>query len=588
MNSKALPCKIISLILSIILFASFADCPVFAAAANKFTINIGTDISGADLSGVKFDIYTSSLTLSSSDYDKYTNKYAFSVYSDSKGNVSFTRPSGMFIVKADLQTLPKKTAITEDMWTVTGSKTKSISADIDGIRYIDIETDGIDSENVKVGIFSAARKELFCKYTVDISEPETTETVNEENGRKTYTTSRTITVRANGKKKTKTLKSEKTETANPVVSLKNDDYEYTHYLCEKGGFFRIYYNSKDFSEETVTNIYSTFVEAESFFEDNNFNPPMKQSSSDYYNIYLITEGGASATTKHVKNGTSYMILQPPKDYTREKNLYYTSVIAHELFHAIMYTYTRAYGINPPKWFREAFANWAGIEFINSSTNTLRKYVNIFQSNPGLPLTSTYDSRVYGSTMFALTISEYFGGIETIREIMLQYEKISPSDKNPEMTAISKGLAAADKSYSRTAALIRFALNNMYPSHYYSMSGSEKWDNACRSGTVTDACTLRNVEVQPLSARYYDISTKSSSKSVYISVFDNSGKYSNLALCSAVKKKDGSFTDLTDRVKAFSTYRIKNFTAVNTEVASIGIIDTSLSRGQDVTIKAEYR
>ncbi|MGN0656564.1 MAG: hypothetical protein ACI4KR_07210 [Ruminiclostridium sp.] len=494
----------------------------------------------------------------------------------------------MFIVKADLETLPRKTAITEDMWTISSSSIKSISVDIDRIRYINIEADGIDGEAVKVDILSAGRKELFCNYTVNISDPEVSETVNEDNGRRTYTTERTVTVRANGTRKTKVLKSEKTETANPVVSLESDGYQFTRSLCKKDGFFRIYYNPKDYSDEIVGNIYDTFVEAENFFERNKFNAPIKESGSDYYNIYLIDDGGASATTRHVKNGSSYIVMKPPNDYTKEKNEYYTSVIAHELFHAIMYTYTRVYGINPPKWFREAFANWAGIEFIASSTNVLKKYVNIFQSDPELPLTSTYDSRVYGATMFPLTISEYFGGIETIRKILLQFEKISKTEKYPEMVAISKGLAAADKSYSRTAALIRFSLNNMYPSHYYSISGASKWDNARRSSDIiTAACTLRNVEVQPLSSRYYDISPKSSSKSVYISVFDNSGKYSNLAICSAVKNKNGSFTDFTDRVKSFSTYRIKNFTGNNADVASIGIVDTSLSRSQDVNIKIEY-
>lgn len=589
MNKRFFTIRIISLILSVLLFSSFADCRVFAASANKFRINISTDAGSTDLSGVKFDIYTSELTSGNQNYDKYINTYSFSAYSDKNGKVSFTRPEGMFIVKADLDTLPRKTAIEEDMWRIDSSTTKSISVDIDRIKYININTDGIDSENVKVVVLSAAKKEIFCNYTVDISDPETTTTVNENDGRSTYTTTRTITVRANGTIRKKVLSSEKTETAVPVVSLDPEGYDFTRSFCEKDGFFKLWYNPKDFSDETVERLYITFVDALDFFKEYKFNAPIKESGSEYYNIYLICDGGASATTKHVKKGSSYMIIKPPKDYTRLDYPYYTSVVAHELFHAIQYTYTRVYDINPPKWFREAMSNWAGMAYINYATPSHNKYINIFQSNPELPLTSTFDSRVYGSTLFIETISEYFGGPETIRKIFLQFAKISKTASNPEMTAISRGLAAVNKSYSRTAAFIRFALNNMYPSNYYKLNNSSKWKNAARSGnTITSGCTLRRVEIQPLSSRYYDISPTNTSENVYISVFDSSGKYSNLAVCCAVKKTNGTFSDFTDRVKSFTTYRIRNFTGYNTSAATIGIVDTSVTRSQNVSIKIEYK
>ena len=307
-----------------------------------------------------------------------------------------------------------------------------------------------------------------------------------------------------------------------------------------------------------------------------------------YAVSARHDGGASATTKHVKKGSSYIIIKPPADYTRVDYPYYTSVVAHELFHAIQYTYTRVYDINPPKWFREAMSNWAGMAYINYATPSHNKYINIFQSNPELPLTSTFDSRVYGSTLFIQTISEYFGGPETIRKIFLQFAKISKTAKNPEMTAISRGLAAADKSYSRSAAFMRFALNNMYPSHYYKLGNSSKWNNAARSGVITSSCTLRRVEIQPLSSKYYDITPQKSAESVYITVFDSSGKYSNLAVCCAVKKANGAFADFTNGVKSFTTYRIKNLSALNVSAATIGLVDTSLSSSSNVSVKIEYK
>ena len=588
MNKRFFSIRIISLILSVLMFTSFADCRVFAAAADKFTVKISTDESSTDLSGVKFDIYTSELITGNRNFEKYTNTYSFSAYSDKNGKVSFTRPKGSFIVKADLDTLPRKTAIQEDMWRIDGSSTKSITANIDRIKYININTDGIDSENVKVTILSAAKKEIFCNYTVDISDPETTASVNEKDGRSTYTTTRTITVRANGTIRKKTLTSEKTETAVPVVSLDPQGSEFTRSLCERDGFFKLHFNPKDFSDATVERLYSTFNDALVFFKKYGFNEPIKEEGSDYYNIYLICDGGASATTKHVKKGSSYIIIKPPADYTRVDYPYYTSVVAHELFHAIQYTYTRVYDINPPKWFREAMSNWAGMAYINYATPSHNKYINIFQSNPELPLTSTFDSRVYGSTLFIQTISEYFGGHETIRKIFLQFAKISKTAKNPEMTAISRGLAAADKSYSRSAAFMRFALNNMYPSHYYKLGNSSKWNNAARSGVITSSCTLRRVEIQPLSSKYYDITPQKSAESVYITVFDSSGKYSNLAVCCAVKKANGAFADFTNGVKSFTTYRIKNLSALNVSAATIGLVDTSLSSNRNVSVKIEYK
>ena len=125
MNKRFFTIRIISLILTVLLFSSFADCRVFADSANKFRINISTDAGSTDLSGVKFDIYTSELTSGNQNYDKYINTYSFSAYSDKNGKVSFTRPEGIFIVKADLDTLPRKTAIEEDMWRIDSRTTKS-------------------------------------------------------------------------------------------------------------------------------------------------------------------------------------------------------------------------------------------------------------------------------------------------------------------------------------------------------------------------------------------------------------------------------------------------------------------------------
>lgn len=579
--------RIISLFLILFILLGFTDVRAFAAGYGQYTIRISTDYT-ASLKNIKFDIYRAELASSNGNIEKYNNKYVFSVYSDSKGKCTFDKPGNNFVIKADISTLPRKTGIAEDVWTVFGADSDTLRTSVNKIRYINIDSSELKSGEVKVKLRGSDKKELFAPYTVDISDAEVTETTNAENGRTTFITTQKITVVANGVKATKVLTEENTETINPTVSLVDSEYDNPAAYTEAGSFFMIHYDEDDYTADMVKNIFRTFEEAKTFYDGYGFNEPISDTGK-FYNVYLITEGGASATTKHVKKGSSYIKLLAKKSYSDKEWVYYRSVIAHELFHAIMYTYTRKYGISPEKWFRESFANFAGLVFIGKSTNTLKKYINVFQSNPELPLTNTFDSRVYGATMLPLTIYEDFGGMNTIKSILEQFPKIGKNASNPEMTAISNGLSKINKSFSRSRLLIRFALNNMFPSDYYELSGAEEWNNSARSsGIIKSDCTMRNLKQQFLTTRYYDIAPGSNGKNAYITVCDNNNKYSNLAFCCALMKNSNMIgADFSDTIKGFTTFRIKNFSDIKYKYASFGIINTSISKSQNVSLKISY-
>lgn len=123
----------------------------------------------------------------------------------------------------------------------------------------------------------------------------------------------------------------------------------------------------------------------------------------------------------------------------------TSICAHEYFHAIM----NIYGVdndNGYQWFQECFASWAGVGYIGTTWHWPNVMSYYFLNTPGESLMSySINERRYGSFLFVLTISQEFGGVNTIKEII--ESAASGTYYGDPYGAINSGLQSINQSYT---------------------------------------------------------------------------------------------------------------------------------------------
>ena len=109
--------RIISVILTLVLLSfplTANGATIEAIGTNQFALTIvDGDATNKDMSGIEIDVYSSVLSSydPTSEVSEYTHTYAFSVDTDSRGKVNFTRPSENFLIMIDLSTLPQNTGI---------------------------------------------------------------------------------------------------------------------------------------------------------------------------------------------------------------------------------------------------------------------------------------------------------------------------------------------------------------------------------------------------------------------------------------------------------------------------------------------
>jgi len=97
-----------------LLFTSFV---LAAGSFGCFTLEIADNTKSGDLSGIKIDVYDAVLDRHDSSIGAYiyTHEYSHSVSTNSKGSVTFAKPSACFLVKEDVTILPSGLGIENTM-----------------------------------------------------------------------------------------------------------------------------------------------------------------------------------------------------------------------------------------------------------------------------------------------------------------------------------------------------------------------------------------------------------------------------------------------------------------------------------------
>jgi len=212
-----------------------------------------------------------------------------------------------------------------------------------------------------------------------------------------------------------------------------------------------------------------------------FRTPILESGQSTYHVYVYDLGGDYGVTYRAapysgNTCASYICID--NDYAhltsgigRDDAMKVTA--AHEFFHAVQY----AYNYQASKWWKEASATWNEDE-IYDSINDYTQYLKYVFNAPYLYFPLDYETDIYpnvlheyGEVIFAMYISEKWGGYSTIRKI---WERQAISGYTNSLDAINKVIKDNYPGKSLETIFKRFTACNFRPVQYYSDYSSSSW------------------------------------------------------------------------------------------------------------------
>ena len=288
--------------------------------------------------------------------------------------------------------------------------------------------------------------------------------------------------------------------------------------------FIIHYNTSFTTIAEAERVAEIFEDVKSLFcgtasGQYGFNTPISSNSlsGEVYPYYLIaiidlsSNIGGMCDISNEANGYSiiYIDIDEADAVSSTELTTLISICAHEYFHAIM----NIYGVgndNGYQWFQECFASWAGVDYIGTTWHWPNAMSYFFLNTPGESLMSySINERRYGSFLFALTISQEFGGVNTIKEI-IESAASGTYYGNP-YGAINSGLQSINQSYTIGSAFYSCALFNSWPEKFYGIlfgATSYIWNQATATiinPTATPTSTSLE-DLNSMSSNYYNFDT----------------------------------------------------------------------------------
>lgn len=171
--------KIGKIILTLSLFFALLSCMIIIknetkcyADTKEFSLELYLEDNVKDenkfnLSGIKVDIYSSALTQYYSEYDmsEFTHSYAFSVYSDENGMITFVKPSDEFLMMFDETSLPVGTGV-ELHTKFYHSDDVADRIEISEIDHVDVNYDETFENSISVSVYNKAGKNITASYSI--------------------------------------------------------------------------------------------------------------------------------------------------------------------------------------------------------------------------------------------------------------------------------------------------------------------------------------------------------------------------------------------------------------------------------------
>lgn len=524
------------------------------ADTNDFSIEIYLEDAVKDkdkysLSGIKVDIYSSALTQYYSEYDmsEFTHTYAFSVYSDENGVITFEKPSDEFLMMFDETSLPVGTGV-ELHTKFYHSNDVTDRIEISEIDHVDVNYDETFENNISVKIYNRAGKYITANYS--ISEEKSADDIKKG----TVTVGNEIIpyeyyidyspdeqlahlkeeVIAGVKTKSEALQefddickkleksTKKYECITWLIDYKmffdslpgsqqreNDRYTLppTSNKTFSSGRFEIRYYST--SNTIPTFIYTIMLALQD--ADTNLcgglslsQPRSNESGTAKYYLYVTsdTAPGDAVTVSEVKSGVnvSYTVLFGINDLSVSATDLQKGTVAHEYMHAIMHTYRD--NTTLPKWFKESWSEWARVRVKGLSTSTCEVgHVNGYLNYSYKSLSSNDDA--YGKLLYPLFIKQNHGGDTTVANAV----KNLASTSNV-YTAIGNALPGTNTFYSIFPAYMRCVYKPKKLFNPYLSTWNDTAHLSADYGLNSYPTNLSCGSINPIAAHYWEFAVPS--------------------------------------------------------------------------------
>ena len=508
--------------------------PVFGAGGSKqpqkmFYLEFFQDTSDfgklnrLDLSNIKVDVYSSTLTAydNNSDISEFTHTFAFSAYTDANGSVKFMKPSNEFLLLVDVSSLPSNMGV-EIQTVFYHSDALSDRIGVSKVEQVQIEYDDSANHRIVVNAFNykgnrvnidysvsennTAQSEKMLitentgeisgiviigdiietyKYTIQYTPEQRMEYVKEalENGDVSkaealnfyfdvYAKSgrcpelyEQISIICEDTAFYEGLTKEEQEIISRILSPPS--YNRTHSV----GYFNIYYTYPTPTPVPafITSLMTALETADTSLAGGLTltKPKSTAIGTAKYHVYVTSDYSDSVaycqpeTTLGVR--TSYIVYPNITNAMLGKNItdYNKGDAAHEYMHAIIHTYRNSPDL--PKWFKEAWCEWALVR-VTDIDHTPVSFVNNFLNNSFKTLTD--DADAYGKLLFPLYIKQNHSGDTTVANAV----KNLGVSTNTVITAISNALPGSNTFASILPGFSRF---NYSPKTLYSIK-SKNW------------------------------------------------------------------------------------------------------------------
>ena len=283
-------------------------------------------------------------------------------------------------------------------------------------------------------------------------------------------------------------------------------------------------SSPHYIDEATINRFTAYTREiiNHYFVKYGFNLPMLLSGDDSYQIYFASGLDSNGfTRRYVKSSTKapagslIVINYPPKINT---DVDIKKTIAHEIFHSIQYTYTDQLGFSGnDKWFSEATATYAGLNYVNTYLSYAKSKANTYLSNVSLPFTDFTNDRNYGMFLFPQYISQRYGGLKTIKRIMEYVD-----NGYTVLDSMEKAVKEIDSGITYEELFAGFQSYNADPRKY--TNSNNKYNEATRRHD--NVGTANDVSVKSTAAVHLGFQAKTSSKKLTSTINITSGKFQN--------------------------------------------------------------
>ena len=286
-------------------------------------------------------------------------------------------------------------------------------------------------------------------------------------------------------------------------------------------------SSDGYISEALMNNFEVYVKSiiDHYFISYGFNTPMLRTGDTSYQIYFVPGLDSNGFTRRYSKtssgepaGSLICINYPPSTYTTDD---IKKTIAHEIFHSIQYAYTSQMGFTEnDKWFTEASATYAGLNYVNKYLSYGRSYANKYLASVATPFTDISNDRSYGMFLFPQYLSQTYGGLNSIKRT-LEYV----SSGYPVLKSMEKSAQYSDNSATYGEIFAMFQRCNADPRRYVNSSGSDgRYIEATRRLDNVEAAS--NIPVVSTAAVHYGLQASSTTSAVSVTVDITSGSYTN--------------------------------------------------------------